>query len=62
MHSTCIDRRNTSHTDDNNLGVVMAALLFMKRMAETADIKAWKYTDSPDITPGEAEKLRDIPK
>lgn len=33
----------------------------MKRMAETADIKAWKYTDSSDITPGEAEKLRDIP-
>lgn len=43
------------------IGVVLAALLFMKRMAETADIKAWKYTDSPDITLGEAEKLRDIP-
>ena len=43
------------------IGVMLAALLFMKRMAETADIKAWKYTDSPDITPGEAEKLRDIP-
>lgn len=43
------------------IGVVLAALLFMKRMAETADIKVWKYTDSPDITPGEAEKLRDIP-
>lgn len=43
------------------IGVVLAALLFMKRMAETADIKAWKYTDSPDITSGEAEKLRDIP-
>ena len=43
------------------IGVVLAALLFMKRMAETADIKAWKYPDSPDITPGEAEKLRDIP-
>ena len=43
------------------IGVVLAALLFMKRIAETADIKAWKYTDSPDITPGEAEKLRDIP-
>lgn len=42
------------------IGVVLAALLFMKRMAETADIKAWKYTDSPDITPGEAEKLREI--
>ena len=43
------------------IGVVLAALLFMKRMAETADIKACKYTDSPDITPGEAEKLREIP-
>ena len=43
------------------IGVVLAALLFMKRMAKTADIKAWKYTDSPDITPGEAEKLREIP-
>lgn len=43
------------------IGVVLAALLFMKRMAETSDIKAWKYTDSPDITPGEAEKLREIP-
>ena len=43
------------------IGVVLAALLFMKRMAETADIKAWKYTDSPDITPGEAEKLRENP-
>ena len=43
------------------IGVVLASLLFMKRMAETTDIKAWKYTDSPDITPGEAEKLRKIP-
>ena len=43
------------------VGVVLAALLFMKRMAETADVTAWKYTDEPDITPGEAEKMRDIP-
>lgn len=43
------------------IGVVLASLLFMKRMAETADIRAWKYPDSPDITPGEAEKLREIP-
>lgn len=43
------------------IGVVLASLLFMKRLAETADIKAWKYADSPDITPGEAEKMRDIP-
>lgn len=44
------------------VGVVLASLLFMKRMAETADITAWKYPDEPDITPGEAEKLRDIPR
>lgn len=42
------------------IGVVLAALLFMKQMAETADVKAWKYIEQPDITPGEAEKLRDI--
>ena len=43
------------------IGIVLAALLFMKRMAETSDVKVWKYTDEPDVTPGEAEKLRDIP-
>lgn len=43
------------------VGVVLAALLFMKRMAETADVKTWKYIDEPDVTPGEAEKMRDIP-
>lgn len=43
------------------VGVVLASLLFMKRMAETADVTAWKYPDEPDVTPGEAEKLRDIP-
>lgn len=40
------------------VGVVLAAMLFMKRMAETADVTAWKYPDEPDVTPGEAEKLR----
>lgn len=44
------------------IGVVLAALLFMKRMAETADIKPWKYADEPDVTPGEAEKMRDLPR
>jgi len=43
------------------VGVVVASMLFMKRMAETADIHAWKYVDSPDITPGEAEKFRELP-
>ncbi len=44
------------------VGVVLASLLFMKRMAETADVKSWKYTEQPDVTPGEAEKLRAIPR
>ena len=43
------------------VGVVLASLLFMKRMAETTDIKPWKYVDEPDVTPGEAEKLRNVP-
>ncbi len=44
------------------VGVVLAALLFMKRMSDTADIKAWKYTEEPDVTPGEAEKMLAVPK
>lgn len=44
------------------IGVVLAAMLFMKRMAETADVKAWKYSEQPDVTLGEAEKLRDVPR
>ena len=44
------------------IGIVLAAMLFMKRMADTADVKAWKYTDEPDVTPGEANKLREVPR
>ena len=43
------------------VGVVLAAILFMKRMADTAEVEKWKYIDDPDITPGEKEKLTDIP-
>lgn len=38
------------------VGVVLASMLFMKRMAETADVTAWKYTDEPDMTPGRGGK------
>lgn len=44
------------------IGVVLAAMLFMKRMAETADVKAWKYSEQPDVTPGESEKLLAVPR
>ncbi len=43
------------------VGMVLAAILFMKRMSETTDINKWKYLDTPDITPEEAAQLRDIP-
>ena len=44
------------------VGVVLAAILFMKRMSDTADVKSWKYIEEPEITKGEAEKLRSLDK
>ena len=44
------------------VGIVVSALLFMKRMSDTSEIKAWKYIEDPDVTDGEAEKLLSIPK
>lgn len=44
------------------VGVVLAAMLFMKRMSETSDVKGWKYIEQPDVTPGEAEKMLSISK
>ena len=44
------------------VGVVMAAILFMKRMADTTGVQAWKYADDPEVTPGEAERFRNIPR
>ena len=43
-------------------GVVLAAILFMKRMSDTADVKSWKYVEEPEVTDGEAEKMMAIPK
>ena len=43
-------------------GVVLAAILFMKRMSDTADVKSWRYIEEPEVTDGEAEKLMAIPK
>ena len=44
------------------VGIVVSALLFMKRMAEVSDVKAWKYIEQPDVTEGEAESLLSVPK
>ncbi|MBO5372809.1 MAG: sulfate permease [Lachnospiraceae bacterium] len=44
------------------VGVVLSALLFMKRMAEVTDVTGWKYIEEPDVTEGEAERMLSIPK
>lgn len=44
------------------IGVVLASLLFMKRMSDTAEVSSWKYIDDPTYIPGEDEKLMQLPK
>lgn len=44
------------------VGIVVTALLFMKRMAEVSDVKSWKYIEEPDVTEGEAESLMSVSK
>lgn len=44
------------------VGVVVSALLFMKRMSEVTDVKSWKYIEEPDVTEGESEKLMSLRK
>lgn len=44
------------------VGVVLAALLFMKRMSDTAEVTGWKYIEEPDVMPGEQEKLMHVNK
>lgn len=44
------------------VGVVISALLFMKRMAEVSGVTSWKYIEDPDVTDGESERLLSIPK
>lgn len=44
------------------VGVVLAAILFMKRMSDTAEVTSWKYIEEPDVVPGEQEKLMELNK
>lgn len=39
-----------------------AAVLFMKRMSETAEVTSWKYIEEPEVVPGEHEKLMELNK
>ena len=44
------------------VGIVVTALLFMKRMAEVSDVKSWKYIEEPDVTEVEAESIMSVSK
>ncbi len=44
------------------VGVVVTALLFLKRLLDTSQIKSWKYVGEPDIAENEQEKIMDLPK
>ena len=42
--------------------MVVTALLFMKRMSDTSDIKSWKYIGDSDTTAEEAAGILDLPR
>ncbi len=44
------------------VGVVVSALLFMKRMSEVTAVNSWKYIEQPDVSDEEAQKLMSISK
>jgi SulP family sulfate permease len=48
------------------IGILMAAILFMKRMADVANVKSWKYIDEDsgedDMSDEESIRLRKVPK
>lgn len=47
------------------VGILMAAILFMKRMAEVADVQSWKYideSDEEDMNDPEGIRLKKVPK
>lgn len=43
------------------VGIIMAAILFMKRMSDTAEIKGWKYIEDEEDD-AESINLRKVPK
>ena len=47
------------------VGILMAAILFMKRMADVADVHSWKYldeSDEEDLSDPESIRLKKVPK
>lgn len=44
------------------VGIVLAAMLFMKRMSEETEVEGWKYVDEEDDTDPDSISLRVVPK
>ncbi len=47
------------------VGILMAAILFMKRMSEVAEVQSWKYlddTDEDEINDPDSIRLKKVPK
>ncbi|MGN0424632.1 MAG: SulP family inorganic anion transporter [Acetatifactor sp.] len=44
------------------VGIVLAAILFMKRMSDVTDIEGWKYVDNEDEEDPDSISLRVVPK
>lgn len=43
-------------------GVVVTALLFLKRMSDTSEIKSWKYVGEADVVENEHQNIMALPK
>ncbi len=44
------------------VGIILAAMLFMKRMSEETEVEGWKYVDEEDDTDPDSVSLRVVPK
>lgn len=44
------------------VGMVLAAVLFMKRMADVTEVHGWKYIEDEDVTDKDALELKVVPK
>jgi len=44
------------------IGMLLACLLFIKRMSGETDIKGWRYTGQSDLDDAERARLRQIPE
>lgn len=44
------------------VGIVLAAMLFMKRMSEETEVEGWKYVDEEDDNDPDSISLRAVPK